>query len=134
VLTWQPASIELKGMTSRGIVNNCCCVGQWVAASDIYCTVPLQLDGFIAHVVCSAIWWGAYGFWQRLIWEQLPSHMKLAAAADGKSSPSTSAAVAVETVAGVLSGCTSALLTNPLDLVKTRLQASWHCFVGQQSV
>jgi len=35
---------------------------------------------------------------------------------------STSAAVAVETVAGVLSGFTSALLTNPLDLVKTRLQ------------
>jgi hypothetical protein len=78
----------------------------------------------------SALWWGAYGFWQRFLWEQMPQGSTAQpAAAAGKSSsisssrgPSTGMVVAVQTTAAVLSGCTASVLTNPLDLVKTRLQ------------
>eukprot|EP00878_Enallax_costatus_P035072 GHUV01039042.1.p2 GENE.GHUV01039042.1~~GHUV01039042.1.p2 ORF type:complete len:169 (+),score=38.72 GHUV01039042.1:351-857(+) len=79
------------------------------------------------YVVCcsNAIWWGAYGFWQRLIWQQL--------ARTGSSSQSTAsmgAIVGVQAAAGVLSGCTAALITNPLDLDKTRLQVGSRLVVG----
>lgn len=74
----------------------------------------------------SAMWWGAYGFYQRLLWEQLPSSWTQPQTNDSSSSgglaPSTGVVVAVQTTASVLSGCTASVLTNPLDLVKTRLQ------------
>jgi solute carrier family 25 protein 44 len=75
----------------------------------------------------SALWWGAYGFWQRLLWEQLPAGVAQQSSSSGGSSSighSTGTVVAVQTTASVLSGCTTSVLTNPLDLVKTRLQVS----------
>lgn len=87
----------------------------------------------------SSLWWGSYGFWQRTIWEQLPTSLMQAGSSsrsgssssgdgDGGSSSGSSGAastgvvVAVQTSAAVLAGCSSTILTNPLDLVKTRLQ------------
>ncbi|GIL94151.1 hypothetical protein Vretimale_317 [Volvox reticuliferus] len=81
-------------------------------------------------VPSSAVWWGAYGTYQKLIWaighrrergdvgdatsggQQLPQH-------------STSEVVAVQTVSSVLAGCTSGLVTTPVDLIKTRIQVSY---------
>lgn len=71
---------------------------------------------------------GAYGFWQRLLWQQLAAiHLVEQPAGGGTASSSisissTSSVVAVQTAAAVLSGVSSAIITNPLDLVKTRLQ------------
>ncbi|KAF8071086.1 CPK12 [Scenedesmus sp. PABB004] len=71
-------------------------------------------------VPSNAIWWGAYGFW-RHVGEQLVTSL---GAGSGGAQGGAGAAplVGIQVAAGVLSGCTSALLTNPLDLVKTRLQ------------
>jgi solute carrier family 25 protein 44 len=76
-------------------------------------------------VPSNAIWWGAYGFWRQHIslWCGLTQHSSRAGAAVAAAAgASTGAVIGVQVAAGVLSGCTSALLTNPLDLVKTRLQ------------
>ena len=93
-----------------------CSVGSIIQAEPCVLVPALASDSVFP---CSnAIWWGAYGFWQRLIWQQL----SCSSGSSSRQSASTSAVVGVQAAAGILSGCTSALLTNPLDLVKTRLQ------------
>jgi solute carrier family 25 protein 44 len=71
-------------------------------------------------VPSSAIWWSAYGGWQAFLWKtvdriQEKRNSTVPARTEGQ-------LLAVEVVAGVLTGCTSASLTTPLDVVKTRLQ------------
>ncbi|PRW59482.1 solute carrier family 25 member 44 [Chlorella sorokiniana] len=65
----------------------------------------------------SAIWWGSYGVWQQVLWHQVDRLR-------GHHWHSEGEILAVQGAAGILTGCTSAFLTNPLDVVKTRLQTA----------
>lgn len=105
--------------------------------------------GFFAslsvYVPKSAAWWGAYGFWQKLIWAQRAGggaagigSGQAAAAVDGRVASGWEVA-GVQAGSAVLAGVTSALLTNPLDVLKTRLQvrlaggvvgAAWQRLLG----
>lgn len=76
----------------------------------------------------SALWWGAYGAAQHIIWrslgytdnmEEKPSHMEM---------------VSVQATAGLLAGACSSVITTPLDTVKTRLQVMDDYGVGRPSV
>lgn len=68
------------------------------------------------YVPTSGIWWASYGVWQSVIWEALEGGAeKGAQRSDGR-------VIAVQTASGVLSGCSAAALTNPLDVIKTRIQ------------
>ena len=63
----------------------------------------------MTYAPSSAIWWSSYGFYTGVLGSIVPAgtpHMLVLA-------PS-----------GVLSGVTAATLTNPLDIVRTRLQVS----------
>ncbi|GBF92603.1 mitochondrial carrier protein [Raphidocelis subcapitata] len=78
------------------------------------------------YVPNSAIWWGCYGGWQSLIWLSLHPE---AAASDADGAPpaahgSSTEIVAVQTAAAALAGACAAVLTTPLDVLKTRLQVS----------
>lgn len=102
-------------------------------------------------VPSSAIWWSAYGTWQTVLWHQIDSWNRYSRVhgntknriEDNGSNASVSSesrksqiggeqeypksegtVLAVQAVAGVLTGCTSATLTMPLDVIKTRLQTS----------
>ncbi|CAL5412949.1 unnamed protein product [Camellia sinensis] len=76
----------------------------------------------------SALWWGAYGAAQHIIWrssgyrdnmEKKPSHVEM---------------VTVQATAGMLAGACSSVITTPLDTVKTRLQVMDDYGVGRPSV
>ena len=61
-----------------------------------------------------------YGGYQRAIWWQLDRRR----GNDPENPPKHNASevVGVQVLSALLGGCTSAVLTNPLDVVKTRLQ------------
>ena len=92
-------------------------------------TLPSHLaTGFGASIATfvpsSAVWWSAYGAYQKAVWHQLDRRWQ---ASSGKPIDRTpNQILSVQTFSGMLAGCTSAVLTNPLDVVKTRLQVG-HC-------
>lgn len=86
-------------------------------------------------VPSSAVWWSAYGGYQRALWHAVDDW----GGDDGSSATTTtttattvttttdhssSQILAVQTAAALAAGCTSATLTTPLDVVKTRLQVA----------
>ena len=77
-------------------------------------------------VPSSAIWWASYGGWQSVLWHQLDKFQsktqKMNRDGDDGVERSSGEILRVQIVAGVLTGCTSAALTTPLDVIKTRLQ------------
>ena len=85
-------------------------------------------------VPSSALWWGAYGTYQRAIWAAVPSRMGGEYATSSSESesesvvhpprrvPAESTVIGVQILSGVCAGMTSGFLTTPLDIVKTRLQ------------
>jgi solute carrier family 25 protein 44 len=73
-------------------------------------------------VPSSAIWWASYGAWQAAIWHQVDRLQGGPAPGGAPRQRGEGELLGVQAVAGVVTGCTSAVLTNPLDVVKTRLQ------------
>ncbi|PON93096.1 Mitochondrial carrier protein [Trema orientale] len=111
-----------------------------------YCNGPLDItrkvikaEGFrglyrgfgltvVTQSPASALWWGAYGAAQHIIWRSLgyrddtdkkPSHMEM---------------VTVQATAGMLAGACSSVITTPIDTVKTRLQVIDDYGIGRPSV
>ena len=82
-------------------------------------------------VPSSAIWWSAYGAYQKALWHQYEGFTGRQASGELQAR-SPSEVVAVQTSSALLAGCTSAILTNPLDVVKTRLQVASRQRSGQQ--
>ena len=82
-------------------------------------------------VPSSAIWWSAYGAYQKAIWHQYEGLTGQHAEGEMQTQSPTEVMV-VQTSSGVLSGLTSAVITNPLDVVKTRLQVASREQGGQQ--
>lgn len=82
--------------------------------------------GFGASVVTfvpsSAIWWASYGAWQSVLWHQVDKVAMFRP--EGAVERSSGSILGVQVVAGILTGCTSASLTNPLDVIKTRIQTA----------
>ncbi|KFM28049.1 Solute carrier family 25 member 44 [Auxenochlorella protothecoides] len=65
------------------------------------------------YVPSSAIWWSSYGVWQTLLWDRLDAFVGEGGAGAERTQGRT---VAVQAAAGLATGCTSAVLTNPLDV------------------
>ena len=74
-------------------------------------------------VPSSAVWWSAYGAYQKTIWQQYES-LTGSHASGSLQARSSREVLTVQTMSALLAGCTSAILTNPLDVIKTRLQVA----------
>ncbi|XP_065006899.1 uncharacterized protein LOC103978919 isoform X1 [Musa acuminata AAA Group] len=75
----------------------------------------------------SALWWGAYGAAQHVIWRSLGYQN------DAEKKPSQLELVTVQATAGTLAGACSSIITTPIDTIKTRLQVM-NGYVGRPSV
>ncbi|ONI27884.1 hypothetical protein PRUPE_1G109500 [Prunus persica] len=76
----------------------------------------------------SALWWGAYGSAQHIIWRSLGY------TDDAEKKPSHMEMVTVQAAAGMMAGACSSIITTPIDTVKTRLQVMDNYGVGRPSV
>ena len=74
-------------------------------------------------VPSSAMWWSAYGAYQKTLWHQY-EQITGSHASGALQARSSKEVLTVQTMSALLAGCTSAVLTNPLDVIKTRLQVA----------
>ena len=123
----------------------------WHALRHIVATDGVRglYRGFGASVMTlvpgSALWWGFYGTYQRLIWSVVPAHLGgggggvessgdrgvgvgggvgvgVGTSGSHGATPSDGTLIGVQIASGVCAGASSGFLTTPLDIVKTRLQ------------
>lgn len=81
------------------------------------------LPSLAAFVPNSALWWGAYGGYQSLLsLAYVNLRSSESAYPHGTASMSVSEVMGCQTLASMCAGLTTGLLTNPLDLIKTRIQ------------
>ncbi|KAM0984684.1 hypothetical protein ACFX13_012250 [Malus domestica] len=76
----------------------------------------------------NALWWGAYGSAQHMIWRSLGYRD------DAEKKPSHMEMVTVQASAGMMAGACSSIITTPIDTVKTRLQVMDNYGAGRPSV
>ena len=76
----------------------------------------------ITFVPSSAIWWSAYGAYQSLVWSGVDRCQGVTHTSMHHSVRSEGEILMVQVASGVMTGCTTSFLTNPLDVIKTRVQ------------
>lgn len=86
--------------------------------------------GILTYMPTSAIWWGSYSFYQHQLFYPLLEQMGMYNAAEDSVSRHTTD-LAVTATAAILAATTSVVLTNPLDVVRTRLQVQSHHKIPQ---
>ncbi|KAF7144790.1 hypothetical protein RHSIM_Rhsim04G0245800 [Rhododendron simsii] len=129
-----PLEVTCQRLMVQGLPGTTFCNGPFDVVRKV-----IKAEGFrgmyrgfgltaVTQSPASALWWGAYGAAQHIIWrslgyidnmEQKPSHMEM---------------VSVQATAGMLAGACSSVITTPLDTVKTRLQVMDDYGVGRPSV
>jgi solute carrier family 25 protein 44 len=82
----------------------------------------------LTQAPASALWWGAYGAAQHMIWRSLGY------GDDFEKKPSHTEMVTVQATAGMIAGACSSVITTPIDTVKTRLQVIDEYGGGRPSV
>ncbi|KAH7373598.1 hypothetical protein KP509_17G064100 [Ceratopteris richardii] len=76
----------------------------------------------LTYAPSSALWWATYCVTQRTIWKSLILSSNKCADADEKCVPSSAMIVTVQGVSAACAGGVAAIVTTPLDTIKTRFQ------------
>uniref|UniRef100_A0A5B6ZX14 Putative solute carrier family 25 member 44-like n=1 Tax=Davidia involucrata TaxID=16924 RepID=A0A5B6ZX14_DAVIN len=129
-----PLDVICQRLMVQGLPGTKFCNGPFDVARKVIKTEGFRglYRGFgltaVTQSPASALWWGAYGAAQHIIWRRLgyrddlekkPSHMEM---------------VTVQATAGMVAGACSSVITTPIDTVKTRLQVIDDYGVGRPSV
>ncbi|KAK1314484.1 hypothetical protein QJS10_CPA06g02465 [Acorus calamus] len=75
----------------------------------------------LTYAPSNAVWWASYSVSQRLIWGGIGCHF-CKEGSDGVLRPDSKAVVVVQGASAALAGGMAALITMPLDTIKTRMQ------------
>ncbi|XP_024022974.1 solute carrier family 25 member 44 [Morus notabilis] len=129
-----PLDVISQRLMVQGLPGTTYCKGPFDAIRKVMKTEGLRnlYRGFgltaVIQSPASALWWGAYGASQHIVWRSLgyrddvdkkPSHMEM---------------VTIQATAGMIAGACSSVITTPIDTVKTRLQVIDDYGVGRPSV
>ncbi|CAN6470410.1 unnamed protein product [Victoria cruziana] len=117
-----PLDVVCQRLMVQGLPGTTTCNGPFDLIRKV-----LKTEGFrglyrgfgmtiVTYSPASALWWGAYGAAQHVMWRSLGYHD------DGRKSPSHLEIVTVQATAGTMAGACTSVLTTPLDTIKTRLQ------------
>ncbi|KAK4744569.1 hypothetical protein SAY87_010881 [Trapa incisa] len=129
-----PLDVVCQRLMVQGLPGTTICRGPVNVARKV-----IKVEGFrgmyrgfgltaVTQSPASALWWGAYGSAQHIIWRSLgfgdeaerkPSHVEM---------------VIVQATAGLIAGACSSVITTPVDTVKTRLQVMDNFGTGRPSV
>ncbi|KAF2592225.1 hypothetical protein F2Q70_00044657 [Brassica cretica] len=121
-LVWTPVDVvsqRLMVQGSSGLVNSC----NYVNGFDAFRKI-VRADGvkglyrgfgisILTYAPSNAVWWASYSVAQSMVWgEENGNTVK----------PDSKTVMAVQGVSAAVAGSVSALITMPLDTIKTRLQ------------
>ncbi|OWM76596.1 solute carrier family 25 member 44-like [Punica granatum] len=127
----------VKGVTSSGLSNASAC--KYLNGIDAFRKI-LSTDGLrglyrgfgisiLTYAPSNAVWWASYSVTQRLIWNGMGCYYtkkdddSIGNGSNGNAiKPDSKTVVAVQGVSAAMAGGVSALITMPLDTIKTRLQ------------
>ncbi|XP_009601906.1 uncharacterized protein [Nicotiana tomentosiformis] len=142
-LVWTPVDVVSQRLMVQGSGNSSCGVvglkyynGGIDACRKIICSDGLRglYRGFgisiLTYAPSNAVWWGSYSIAHRVIWSSIGGYFCKKDDECGYT-PNGKAMVAVQGLSAALASGISALVTMPLDTVKTRLQVlddqEWCC-------
>lgn len=119
--------VPLDVVTQRLMVQGLPGVAKYSGGVDTFRRI-LQTEGILGlyrgfgmsiltYCPSAAVWWGAYGTSQHVIWRTLGYDDAV-----NTQCPSQGLLVSVQAVGGVVAGASSSVITTPLDTIKTRLQ------------
>lgn len=132
-LVWTPIDVVSQRLMVQGSSSDCRSVGLKSynggidAFRKIICSYGVRglYRGFgisiLTYAPSNAVWWASYSVVHRLIWGCIGYH-GCKKEDDGGYRPDGKAVVAVQGLSATLASGVSALVTMPLDTIKTRLQ------------
>ncbi|XP_022849365.1 solute carrier family 25 member 44-like isoform X1 [Olea europaea var. sylvestris] len=133
-LYFVPLDVICQRLMVQGLPGSTPCSGPFDVVRKV-----LAAEGFrgmyrgfgltaITQSPASALWWGAYGAAQHIIWRSVGYKD------DSEKKPSHVEMITVQATAGMTAGACSSIITTPIDTVKTRLQVIDDYGVGRPSV
>ncbi|GMI82153.1 hypothetical protein like AT1G72820 [Hibiscus trionum] len=141
-LVWTPVDVVSQRLMVQGTHPSCSSPRRYVNGIDAFRKI-VRTDGpkglyrgfgisILTYAPSNAVWWASYSVAQRLVWGGIGCYIckKDGDSNDNGSSstnsntirPDTKTVMAVQGVSAAMAGGMSALITMPLDTIKTRLQ------------
>ncbi|KAK1367945.1 solute carrier family 25 member 44-like [Heracleum sosnowskyi] len=129
-LVWTPVDVVSQRLMVQGGSNLSSATLKYSGGIDAFRKIVYS-DGLrglyrgfgisiFTYAPSNAMWWGSYSVANRLIWSGLGRYFRKKD--EGGIRPSSTSVVAVQTASSVMASGVSALVTMPLDTVKTRMQ------------
>ncbi|KAJ0256383.1 Uncharacterized protein HA466_0093510 [Hirschfeldia incana] len=135
-LVWTPVDVvsqRLMVQGSSGFVNSSRCCNNYVNGFDAFRKI-VRADGvkglyrgfgisILTYAPSNAVWWASYSVAQSMVWGGIGCYVCKKGEENGNTvKPDSKTVMAVQGVSAAVAGSVSALITMPLDTIKTRLQ------------
>ncbi|KAL4281681.1 hypothetical protein GQ457_03G040180 [Hibiscus cannabinus] len=131
-LVWTPVDVVSQRLMVQGTHPSCSSPRRYANGIDAFRKI-VRTDGpkglyrgfgisILTYAPSNAVWWASYSVAQRLVWGGIGCYILKKDDGSNEIRPDTKTVMAVQGVSAAMAGGVSALITMPLDTIKTRLQ------------